>query len=107
MREWIKRWLFKGELVEDTRPAYEALRHQGSIQAYKINNGYVVRVMQSDMYLNDGRVPSLHFCKDHTEIAEHIITQSAIQKLCGEQQMELPLDQPMTARLGSTRQTIF
>lgn len=92
MKKWVKKWLFGIEdAPEDTRPAYEALRHQGCIQAYKINNGYIMRVMSSDIYLHGERVPTLHFCKDHQEIADYIVAQATIQKLGAERQMELPL----------------
>lgn len=92
MREWLKRWLFKeeGTPTEDHRPAYDLLRNQGSIQAFKIANGYVVRVAMSDIYLANERAPNLHYCKDHQEIADYIVSQSAMSKL-GIDQMELPL----------------
>lgn len=92
MRNWFKKWLFADNthLAEDSRPAYEALQSQASIQAFKIDNGYIVRVRGADMYINESRVPNLHFCKDHQEIADYIVAQSAINKLVGEQ-MELPL----------------
>ena len=94
MRKWIKKWLFGGEHLvemEDTRPAYDSLRHQGSIQAFKIGNGYIMRVVSADIIMHNERVPNLHYCKDHQEIADYIIQQAAIQKLGAEQQMELPL----------------
>lgn len=93
MREWIKKWLFDRDqdVTEEYRPAYNELRHQGSIQAFRISNGYVVRVMSSDIILHGERIPTLHFCKDHQEIADYIVAQATIQKLGAERQMELPL----------------
>jgi hypothetical protein len=35
-------------------------------------------------------MPTLTYCKDHQEIADHIVKMSAIDKLVG-QQLELPL----------------
>lgn len=93
MRKWLKNWLFKednGDVVEVGRSSYEVLRGQGCIQAFKIDNGYIVRVRSADLYVNDGRVPVLHYCKDHKEIADYIVSKHAMDKLIGEQ-MELPL----------------
>lgn len=91
MRKWLKNWLFNDVAeVEDGRSGYEALRGQGSIQAFKIDNGYIVRIRSADLYVNDGRVPVLHYCKDHKEIADYIVSKYAMDKLIGEQ-MELPL----------------
>jgi hypothetical protein len=83
MRKWIRNWLFK-EGGQSEIPHYAAenvLRHSPAIQAYKITNGFII--------CSEG-TRSVTFCKDHQEIADHIVKQSAVDKLVG-QQLELPL----------------
>lgn len=88
MRKWLKKWLFaeENQMAEEYRPAYDAVSSRGGcIQAFKINNGYVVRVTSTEQIINGDRVPRLHFCKDHQEIADFIVTHSAVDKLIGTQ----------------------
>ncbi len=93
MRKWLKRWLFKEEdrYEETLRPAHNVLRDQPSIQAYKIDNGYIVRVFSAEGPIHTLRMPTLAYCKDHQAIADYIVSQSATNKLVGNAQMELPL----------------
>jgi hypothetical protein len=91
LRKLLRNWLFKNECPEvDTRPAYEAMHGTPSIQAYRISNGYIVRVFDVDAFHSGMRVPDMTFCKDHKEVAEHIVARSAVEKLVGTQ-MSLPL----------------
>jgi hypothetical protein len=57
------------------------------IRAYKIENGFIVRVTGSDPY-GPGAVA---FCKGHTEIADYIVSQSAAMKLNPQAQYSLGL----------------
>lgn len=94
MRKWLKRWLLKEEdrYEESLRPAHNMLRDQPSIQAFKIDNGYIIRVWSADGPINTLRMPTLAYCKDHQAIADYIVSQTAVNKLLGNQaQMELPL----------------
>jgi len=102
MRKWLKRWLFKEEdrYEETLRPAHNVLRDQPSIQAYKIDNGYIVRVFSAEGPINTLRMPTLAYCKDHQAIADYIVSQSAINKLVGNAQMELALT---GGSLGTTK----
>lgn len=92
MRKWIKNWLFKEENQTEptTYAAENILRNLPAIQAYKITNGYVVCTFNNGPYVNEASTRAVTFCKDHQEIADHIVKQSAIDKIAG-QQMELPL----------------
>lgn len=92
MRKWIKNWLFKEENQTEQTPyaAENLLRHMPAIQAYKITNGFIICAFRNEPYVSDGAVREITFCKDHQEIADHIVKQSAVDKLVG-QQMELPL----------------
>lgn len=92
MRKWFRQWLFKEDdrYGETIRPAAEAIRDHPSIQAFKIDNGYIVRVFGEDKF-TAMRAPSMVYCKDHQAIADYIVSQAAINKLAGNAQMELPL----------------
>jgi hypothetical protein len=92
MRKWFRQWLFKEDdrYEETIRPAANAIRDTPSIQAFKIDNGYIVRV-HSDAPFNTMRTPTMAYCKDHQAIADYIVSQAAISKLAGNAQMELPL----------------
>lgn len=57
-----------------------------SIIAFRIENGFVVRTV-STQEAYEGRVAGgFTYCKDHTEIAEHIVASEVKRKLVGEQQ---------------------
>ena len=93
MRKWLKRWLLKEEdcYEEKLRPAHNVLRDQPSIQAFRIDNGYIIRVWSTEGPFNAMRMPTMAYCKDHQAIADYIVSQTAINKLVGNAQMELPL----------------
>ncbi len=48
--------------------------HQGSpaIVAFRIANGFLVQSLRPDDGYS-GRQPTFHYCKDHQDIAEHIV----------------------------------
>lgn len=51
------------------------------VVAFKIENGFVVRtVSQAELY-EGKRQSGFHYCKDHIEIAEHIIASETKRKL--------------------------
>lgn len=93
MRKWLRRWLLKeeGRYEATLGPAHNILRDQPSIQAFRIDNGYIIRVTSADGPLNTLRMPTLAYCKDHQAIADYIVSHSASNKLAGNAQMELPL----------------
>lgn len=78
----------------EVRQADAMLSDSGpSIVAYKITNGYILRTYEhSQLYANgQRRVPTLTYCKDHKEIADHIVAEAAKTALGVGQQYELPL----------------
>lgn len=52
-----------------------------AVVAFKISNGYVVRTVDSHPDMQGMRRGGFYYCKDHVEIAEHIITAEAKRKL--------------------------
>ena len=52
-----------------------------AVVAFKISNGYVVRTVDTHSDMVGSRQGGFHYCKDHQEIAEHIITVEAKRKL--------------------------
>lgn len=52
-----------------------------AIVAFKIENGYVVRTLDMEAAYHGARQRGFHFCKDHAEIAEHIVTSEAKRKM--------------------------
>ncbi len=52
-----------------------------AIVAFRINNGFVVRTIDMDANYVGGRSTGFTYCKDHQEIAEHIISAEAKRKL--------------------------
>lgn len=53
-----------------------------AIVAFKISNGYVVRtISEQEMYEGQRNTSGFTYCKDHQEIADHIITHEAKRKL--------------------------
>lgn len=66
--------------------------------AFRIDNGYVVRSMDAEQAYVGGRVGGFTFCKDHAEIAEHIVASEAKRKLGVGEQQELFRDRAMKAQ---------
>jgi hypothetical protein len=94
MRRWIRDWLLR----ENNQPNSEAAINQldtsvsPDISAYKISNGYLVRTSSRDYRIGEVRKDDLVFCKDHKEIADHLVTKITRDTLTGiGQQLELPL----------------
>jgi len=58
-----------------------------AVVAFKIENGFVVRTLDMRREMEGHMQGGFHYCKDHQEIAEHIIATEAKRKLgLGEQQ---------------------
>lgn len=58
-----------------------------AVVAFKIENGFVVRTLDMRREMEGMTNGGFHYCKDHQEIAEHIIATEAKRKLgLGEQQ---------------------
>ncbi len=80
-------------LVENVRVSTDMERMFGNcapaVVAFKIENGFVVRTL--DMRRETGGMTNggFHYCKDHQEIAEHIIATEAKRKLGLGEQLEL------------------
>lgn len=52
-----------------------------AVVAFKISNGYVVRTVDTHSDIVGMHQGGFTYCKDHVEIAEHIITAEAKRKL--------------------------
>jgi hypothetical protein len=101
IKKMVQKWLGLPAAGEDwryaqteVREADAMLRESGpSIVAYKITNGYVLRTCEQPQLYNNGqrRVPALTYCKDHKEIADHIVAEATKTALGVGQQYELPL----------------
>lgn len=52
-----------------------------AVVAFKISNGYVVRTIDTNSEIVGMRQGGFTYCKDHQEIAEHIIASEAKRKL--------------------------
>lgn len=62
-----------------------------AVVAFKIENGFVVRTLDMRREMEGHMQGGFHYCKDHQEIAEHIIATEAKRKLgLGEQQEMFP-----------------
>jgi hypothetical protein len=92
----IKQWFGKSlvSLIQDTqagtypsevRQATDMERMFGSatpaVVAFRISNGYVVRTVDTQSDMVGMRQGGFHYCKDHIEIAEHIVAVEAKRKL--------------------------
>jgi hypothetical protein len=91
----LKKWF--GKMVRDSmyaseeesnaviRKTNDMERMFGSVNpavvAFRISNGYVVRTMDTHSELVGSRSGGFHYCKDHQEIAEHIIASEVKRKL--------------------------
>lgn len=102
----IKRMIQKWLGIEETKStvhrgevhqAIESILHESGpvISAYRIANGYVLRTTEyyDDPFTNapKARVPALTYCKDHKEIADHIVVEATKATLGVGQQYQLPL----------------
>ena len=52
-----------------------------AVVAFKIENGFVVRTVNQTELYEGKRQSGFHYCKDHIEIAEHIIASETKRKL--------------------------
>jgi hypothetical protein len=52
-----------------------------TIVAFRINNGFVVRTIDTEAAYVGGRATGFTYCKDNQEIAEHIIASEVKRKL--------------------------
>jgi hypothetical protein len=102
------------EAESSLRPATDMERMFGncspSIVAFRIENGFVVRtISQQELYEGSRVGGGFTYCKDHTEIAEHIVASEVKRKLVGEQQemfgqsipAMLQKNAAITSRVGS------
>lgn len=77
----------KARLVADMSPrvATDMERMFGNcspaVVAFRIENGFVVRTVNQEEAYEGRRQGGFTYCKDHQEIAEHIITSEAKRKL--------------------------
>ena len=61
-----------------------------AVVAFRIENGFVVRTVHQEEAYEGRRQGGFTYCKDHQEIAEHIISAEAKRKLgIGEYQQEM------------------
>jgi hypothetical protein len=95
MRRWLRDWLLRDEEGYGSTAAINQLDTSVSpdISAYKITNGYLVRTSSRDYRIGEVKKDDLVFCKDHKEIADHLVTKITRDTLVGiNQQLELPLN---------------
>lgn len=52
-----------------------------AVVAFRIENGFVVRTMDMDTAIVGSRQRGFTYCKDHQEIAQHILASEAKRKL--------------------------
>ena len=52
-----------------------------AVVAFRIENGFVVRTMDMDSAIVGSRQRGFTYCKDHQEIAQHILTSEVKRKL--------------------------
>ena len=101
IKKMVQKWLGLSAADESWRYAQTEvretdamLRESGpSIVAYKITNGYILRTYEHPQLYSNAvrRVPALTYCKDHKEIADHIVAEATKTALGVGQQYELPL----------------
>ena len=91
----IKQWFGKSlmSLIQETQYAEQPqVNHTRGMEsmfgsaspavvAFKISNGYVVRTVDSHSDIVGSRQGGFTYCKDHREIAEHIVATEAKRKL--------------------------
>jgi len=85
----FKRWLAAAAYEGLQQPKEEARinklhdmfsNNMAAMVAFKIDNGYVVRVMNADVRKGD-TVPGFVYCSDHKAIADHIVSTSMRERL--------------------------
>ncbi len=106
MRRWLRDWLLREDSGGKSKAAINQLDTSVSpdISAYKIANGYLVRTSSRDYRIGEVRKDDLVFCKDHKEIADHLVTKITRDKLDGiNQQLELPLGGTITGNTSLIR----
>lgn len=92
----FKRWLAK--LVYEGHTQTVDSIHNNKLQdafseglpalvAFRIENGYVVRVKNPDFATVGGRTSGFVYCADHQAIADHIVTTFARERLGVQQDM--------------------
>lgn len=99
MRRWLRNWLLREDDERKSTAAINQLDTSVSpdISAYRIANGYLVRTSSRDYRIGEARKDDLMFCKDHKEIADHLISKITRDTLTGvDQQYELPLSGNIT-----------
>jgi len=99
MRRWLRNWLLRDDIGHKTTAAINQLDTSVSpdISAYKIANGYLVRTPIRGAQLGTQRQDTLTYCKDHKEIADHLITQITRSAITGEaEQLDLPFGGTIT-----------
>jgi hypothetical protein len=75
-----------------------------AVVAFRIDNGFVVRTVDMRHEMEGHMQGGFHYCKDHQEIAEHIIASEAKRKLGLGEQREMFAErayQAQNAVLGS------
>jgi len=106
MRRWLRDWLLREDSEGISKAAINQLDTSVSpdISAYKIANGYLVRTSSRDYRIGEVRKDDLVFCKDHKEIADHLVTKITRDALTGvDQQYELPLGGTITGNTSLIR----
>ena len=106
IKKWIAKAAYDGmnqgvEAIRETRTNKLHDMFNGCVPAmvaFKIDNGYVVRSMSADELYAGGRVGGFTFCKDHAEIAEHIVASEAKRKLGVGEQQEMFQERAMKAQ---------
>ena len=94
LRRWlgIERPVYASDTYEETRGAISVLGESSpSIMVYRIGNGYVMRTFDRSLLNQTMKMPVLTYCKDHTEIAEHIVAEQARTTLGVGHQYEMNL----------------
>lgn len=86
----FKRWLAKAAYEGLQQPEADArinklhdmFSHQMSaLVAFKIDNGYVVRVMDPDAIQKGEVVPGFTYCADHKAIADYIVSSAMRERI--------------------------
>ena len=70
-----------------TNKLHDMLSHNmAAMVAFRINNGYLVRVMNPDDEMK-GRIVGFTYCADHQAIADHLVASSTRDKLGIQQEL--------------------
>jgi hypothetical protein len=109
IKRMIRRWLgiapepdYYEATLRETREANSVLSESGpAIMAYRISNGYIVRTFDRGVINQTMKMPVLTYCKDHTDIAEHIVAEQARTALGVGHQYELKLSGGSVTARGS------